>query len=165
MDVVRATTKEIWTRVSIKKDYERPDFEFLYSNAYEIFGITELSDYDELKKRFAKYLYEGNLREVKRILSNNNSQTINILPDGYYSVKGIKYPMSDDDVLLDYIKEGDIIFVRFNPNLNYNDYLSYVEMSSKLSYKTKNPVESGIFIDISFSLEQKLLKWDFNIFR
>lgn len=120
---------------------------------------------DELKQDFNRYLYSGDSLNVNRILEKFGFVDITLLPNKQYKIGAEIKDNNDMDLLNSYILQGNVVFVRFDYDLEYQDYISYLAAKkANINISAGNFGTEGVFVEVSLDLEKKLKKWKLDIF-
>lgn len=96
-------------------------------------------------------IYSGNPEKVKKVLNEYQYAVLKVLPNSVLEFQG--KPLNIND-LPKIMTKNQILFLRFDKNLKYKDYIYAVDAINKASKKVKAQKESSSYpIDIFSELE------------
>lgn len=124
--------------------------------------------YDVYKKKIDSFrydLYNLNKENIQFFLSNSLFKSIRVFPDNKF-IEGNK-TMNEKEfysLLQNYSSNGIMVFIYFDDNLKFSDYIAYLQILSKLNLNNLDySPKKGAVIEISKSLEMKLSSLNINL--
>jgi len=109
-------------------------------------------------------LYNLNLKKAKELIDKIKYANIRFLNKNEIRIKDTKVKIRDTQKILEIISNYDVLFIRFNNKMTYNNYISMIT-SIKDVFKILRKIESReipIF-EISYELEDELRKNNFKL--
>lgn len=158
IDVNHGTIKEKWTDEMIRtrqNEFDSITIDHIKKPAW----LTQLEPdlVGQQLFEFRNNLYNLEKEKIEQSLEIIPHEQIILLPGKkYYFSKKV---WSNDEIqqLIDLVQSGYILFIKFDFNMDYSDYIDFLQKRSTSYNKTKlNLNRSGLFVEVSHSLEKEL---------
>ncbi|MFP2995324.1 hypothetical protein ABN763_05415 [Spongiivirga sp. MCCC 1A20706] len=136
---------------------EGKKIEYTISDNSSISAI--LSEEDVVKNSFRDKLYNLEIKDIKKTASMFNIANITVLPKSRILFESQIFLVDNLNLFNRLMFNYDFILVRFDRNINYKEYLEYLDVKNSLvkSALKQNPSSVGNFLEVSNRLSQKLL--------
>ena len=167
-ELVHGTIEPKWVdRVIRTKEYEFDSVNLIKTNIPAWLKVKDSGKFDEeIHYNFRKFLYSGEIDKVEQFLAKNQNASIILLPGKKFKIKNHVFSLENVKSFVQLTIEQKIIFVRFDNDLDYDDYIHYLNFKRKVfNSKDKSAnSKSAKFVEVSFGLEKKLKEWELDIF-
>ncbi len=103
-------------------------------------------------------MYSGNVKKVKNVLSEHKYAVIKVLSNQRIEHKG---QILSETKMADLLRENDILFIRFDENLFYKDFIYAIDFVNQIAKKVEAITKSSAYpIEVFSELEEFMIEND-----
>lgn len=103
-------------------------------------------------------MYSGNVKKVKNVLSEHKYAVIKVLSNQRIEYKD---QILSETKMADLLKENDILFIRFDENLFYKDFIYAIDFVNQIAKKVEAITKSSAYpIEVFSELEEFMIEND-----
>ncbi len=123
--------------------------------AYEYAGYEK----KDLIQSYLDNLYARKFKIADDVLSKMKYTKIKFLENGFMLINGVKIISANVEKIYNELKNNDICFIEYQPDLLYGDYFKCLRSIRKVLYEKKNKQSKNIFLmPITGELNEVLIK-------
>ncbi len=120
------------------------------------------------QNNFSRDLYRLSEKHIEQTLGSINYQSISVLSNSRFVVDKVNYSFGNSEVLERLVKSSDLFLVKFDVDLNYNDYYKALDSIQVLRVFAPESIHGVLkkpyAIEVTYELENALMGIGFDFF-